>query len=281
MDFRKFVNLIMIEQTLFALPFAYIGIIFAGGGTPWIWLWATVAVFAARTAGMAFNRYFDAEIDAKNPRTRNRAVPAGEIGKNDVLAIAIASSFFLIVAAYMLNTLCFYLSFLAVAMLATYSLFKRFSSSSHLYLGLIEAAAPIGGYLAVSGVFQGTTFVLGCAIMAWIAGLDIIYAIQDREFDINQKLFSIPVRFGVERAKIISAACYALAICALVAAGILANKGMVYWLTVICVGLIFGKQQQLARQGDIEEAVRHVFQLNNFVSPVLLAGTLLDLFIKF
>ncbi|HNR88587.1 MAG TPA: 4-hydroxybenzoate octaprenyltransferase [Spirochaetota bacterium] len=280
MDFRKFANLIMIEQTLFALPFAYIGIVFAGGGSVWTWIWATVAVVAARTAGMAFNRYFDAEIDAKNPRTKNRALPAGEVSKTEVLSIAVASSFFLIVAAYLLNTLCFYLSFLAVGMLATYSLFKRFSSSSHLYLGLIEAAAPVGGYLAVSGDFQLMAFVLGGAIMAWIAGLDIVYAIQDRSFDMDQKLFSVPVRFGVERAKLISAGLYVVSLGALVAAGLLAGKGVVYWLTVICVGLVFIKQQLLARQQDIEEAVRHIFQLNNFVSPVLLAGTVLDLFIK-
>jgi len=280
MDFRKFANLIMIEQTLFALPFAYIGIVFAGGGSVWTWIWATVAVVAARTAGMAFNRYFDAEIDAKNPRTKNRALPAGEVSKTEVLSIAVASSFFLIVAAYLLNTLCFYLSFLAVGMLATYSLFKRFSSSSHLYLGLIEAAAPVGGYLAVSGDFQLMAFVLGGVIMAWIAGLDIVYAIQDRSFDMDQKLFSVPVRFGVERAKLISAGLYVVSLGALVAAGLLAGKGVVYWLTVICVGLVFIKQQLLARQQDIEEAVRHIFQLNNFVSPVLLAGTVLDLFIK-
>nr|HPI22488.1 UbiA family prenyltransferase [Spirochaetota bacterium] len=133
---------------------------------------------------------------------------------------------------------------------------------------------------AVSGDFQLMAFVLGGAIMAWIAGLDIVYAIQDRSFDMDQKLFSVPVRFGVERAKLISAGLYVVSLGALVAAGLLAGKGVVYWLTVICVGLVFIKQQLLARQQDIEEAVRHIFQLNNFVSPVLLAGTVLDLFIK-
>ena len=140
MDFKKFSEMILIEQTLFALPFAYLGLLFAGGGSIMDWVWVTVALVAARTAGMSFNRVIDMEIDRRNPRTKDRILARGDAGPAEVLVYGAAASLVLIFAAYMLNTLCFYLSFVAVAMLATYSYFKRFTSSSHYYLGLVELA---------------------------------------------------------------------------------------------------------------------------------------------
>jgi len=208
MDFRQFSKLIMIEQTLFALPFALIGVIFAGGGTFMNWLWAIVAIVAARTAGMSFNRVIDAEIDTKNPRTSNRLIPRGAVLPAVVWLTAAVSSLMLIGASFMLNKLCFYLSFPAVFLLFTYSYFKRFTVSSHFYLGFVEAAAPIGGYIAVTGEFALVPFVLGFAIMTWIAGLDIVYAIQDMDFDAEEGLHSIPVRMGKQNALMVSAICY-------------------------------------------------------------------------
>jgi 4-hydroxybenzoate polyprenyltransferase len=280
MDFKKFSELIMIEQTLFALPFAFLGVLFAGGTDLSIWFWVTIALIAARTSGMSFNRVIDAAIDAKNPRTKNRLVPRGEVDTTSVWLIAIVSSLVLIFSSLMLNRICFYLSFAAVALLFTYSYFKRFSASSHFYLGTVEAAAPIGGYLAVTGEFTIVPFILGIVILMWIAGLDIIYAIQDREFDVKEKLHSIPVKVGEKRAITISLACYGLAMIAMIAAGILTHKTFPYWIAVICIGGIFTYQQKIVRQGIISNTIKRFFQINMYVSPILLIGTFMDLLLK-
>ncbi|MGD2150134.1 MAG: UbiA-like polyprenyltransferase [Desulfobacterales bacterium] len=279
MDFKKFSKLIMIEQTLFALPFALIGVLFAGGGTVMTWFWVMVALAAARTAGMSFNRVIDAEIDAKNPRTSDRPLPKGDVQPGVVWITACLSSFILIGASFMLNRLCFYLSFPAVFMLFTYSYFKRFSASSHFYLGLVEAAAPIGGYIAVTGEFTRVPFVLGFIIMAWIAGLDIVYAIQDMEFDVKENLHSMPVRFGKKGALVISTGCYLVSIIAMIYAGFLTQKTIPYWTAVVLVGIIFFYQQRLARSKNISLAIRNFFKANIYISPILFFGTLTDVFI--
>jgi 4-hydroxybenzoate polyprenyltransferase len=278
MDFKKFSELILIEQTIFAFPFALLGVLFAGGGTIGVWFWVIVAMAAARTAGMSFNRVIDAGIDAKNPRTRDRLIPKGEVRPKTVWMAAVISSLVLIGASFMLNRFCFYLSFPAVFMLFTYSYFKRFSASSHFYLGLIEAAAPIGGYLAVTGEFTRVPFVLGLVILTWIAGLDIVYAIQDMEFDSKENLHSIPVRVGKKKALFISAACYMVSISALVYAGLLTHKNVFYWMAVVSVGMIFLYQQRMARSQNIALAVKFFFKVNMYISPILFIGTFTDVF---
>ncbi len=271
--FRKFSNLTLVEQTLFALPFAYLGILFAEGADVSDWIWITVALTAARTAGMSFNRVIDAEIDAANPRTQARPVPKGEVRHQTVWLLAIASCLILIGAAYALNDLCFYLSFAAIGLLFTYSYFKRFSSSSHFYLGFVEAAAPIGGYLGVTGEFSLTPFILGFVIMMWIAGLDIVYSIQDMNFDIKEKLHSIPVTLGKHRALTLSATCYIVAVGALIWAGIRAEMAFPYWIGVGGAAIIFLYQQKLARSEQLAEAILKFFKANQYVSPTLLCGT--------
>ena len=280
MDFKKFSELIMIEQTLFALPFAFIGVLFAGGKELGTWFWVAIALVAARTAGMSFNRVIDAAIDGKNPRTQNRLLPKGEVNAGVVWLIAVISSLMLIFSSLMLNRLCFYLSFVAVFLLFTYSYFKRFSASSHFYLGVVEAAAPIGGYLAVTGEFSVVPFLLGMVILMWIAGLDIIYAIQDREFDMREKLHSIPVMLGEKGAVTLSLLCYCLAIIAMTTAGVLTDKTLPYWLAVICIGGIFAYQQKIVRQGIVADTIKRFFQINIYVSPILFIGTFMDLLLK-
>jgi 4-hydroxybenzoate polyprenyltransferase len=278
MDFKKFSELLMIEQTFFALPFALLGVLFAGGGSFRVWFFVIIAMVAARTAGMSFNRVIDAGIDAKNPRTRDRLIPKGEVRPKTVWLTAIISSFVLVAASFMLNRICFYLSFPAVFLLFTYSYFKRFSASSHFYLGFVEAVAPIGGYLAVTGKFTQVPFVLGLVILTWIAGLDIVYALQDMEFDAEEDLHSIPVRLGKETALLISAACYAVSISAMTYAGLITHKNGYYWVAVVSVSLIFLYQQRLARRQDITEAVKIFFKVNMYISPILFLGTLTDVF---
>jgi 4-hydroxybenzoate polyprenyltransferase len=278
MDFKKFSELVLIEQTFFAFPFALLGVLFAGGGSFRTWFFVIIAMAAARTAGMSFNRVIDAGIDAKNPRTRNRLIPKREVRPETVWLMAVVSSLVLVGSSFMLNRLCFYLSFPAVFMLLTYSYFKRFSASSHFYLGLVEAAAPIGGYLAVTGEFTQVPFVLGLVILTWIAGLDIVYAIQDMEFDAEEHLHSIPVRLGKKTALFISAACYVVSTGAMVYAGVITHKNGFYWVAVLSVTLIFLYQQWLARSPDIALGVKNFFKANMYISPILFLGTLTDVF---
>lgn len=280
MDFKQFSRLIMIEQTLFALPFALLGVLFAGGGTFMTWFWVIIALAAARTAGMSFNRVIDAEIDARNPRTSDRLIPKGGVQPVVVWLTAIFSSLILIGASFMLNKLCFYLSFPAVFMLFTYSYFKRFSASSHFYLGFIEAAAPIGGYIAVTGEFTLVPFIVGFVIMTWIAGLDIVYALQDMDFDVKENLHSIPACMGKKKALITSTICYISSIGAMIYAGLLTHKEIPYWLATLCIGIIFFYQQKLARSENIALAIKDFFKINMYISPILFFGTLIDVFLR-
>jgi len=277
MDFNKFSKLIMIEQTLFALPFALTGVLFAGGGTFATWVLVIISLTAARTAGMSFNRVIDAEIDGKNPRTMDRLLPTGEVTPLSVWITAIVSSLILIVASKLLNDLCYHLSFVAVGLLFTYPYFKRFSSGSHFYLGLVEAAAPIGGYLAVTGEFSIVPILLGCVILFWIAGLDVVYALQDMEFDINENLHSVPARFGKENALKISAASYLLSISTLILAGLITGRSLFFWAGVILVGGIFLYQQKLARNEDISGSIKQFFKVNMYVSIIPFFSTGLDM----
>ncbi len=277
MDFKQFAELIMIEQTLFSLPFALIGVLFAGGGTVTAWLLVIVALAAARTAGMSFNRVIDAEIDGRNPRTRERALPRGEISAAAVWATALAAVLIFILAAWLLNPLCFYFSFPAVFLLFTYSFLKRFTASAHFYLGLIEAAAPIGGYIAVTGRVDGVAVILGLAIMAWIAGLDILYAFQDIDFDTSENLHSLPVALGRDKSLRVSGACYLIALAALVLAGLMTNKNGPYWITLLLVAGLFSFQQFLARRARDGAATPKIFTPNTRIAPLLFVGTLIDL----
>jgi 4-hydroxybenzoate polyprenyltransferase len=276
MDFKTFSNLIMIEQTLFALPFALLGVLFAGGGTIQDWIWVAIALAGARTAGMSFNRVIDADIDAKNPRTADRALPKGEVNRGTVWLTGIAACLIFIFSAWMLNPLCFYLSFVGVFLLFTYSFFKRFSASSHFYLGLIEAAAPVGGYLAVTGEISFLPVVPGIIILAWIAGLDILYALADVEFDRGHNLHSLPVSLGRERALRVAALCYAVSIIAMVLTGLLTGQKSPYWIALIVIAGIFFYQQMLARSPDINHAIVKILQINGIIAPVLFTGTLID-----
>ena len=273
MDFKKFSELILIEQTLFTLPFAYLGLLFAGGGSFITWVLVTIALVAARTSGMSFNRVIDAKIDKANPRTKDRVIPRGDAKPFTVWLIAIVSALVLIGASYLLNKLCFYLSFPAVFLLFTYSYFKRFSSSSHFYLGFVEAAAPVGGYFAASGVIAFTPFLLGFVIMAWIAGLDIIYSLQDKDFDEEAGLHSMPVKLGVKNAINLSAICYICSCLAMALAGLIGGMKAPYWIAILLVGVIFLYHQWLARSGRLGERFSRLFKSNMFISPLLLIGT--------
>jgi 4-hydroxybenzoate polyprenyltransferase len=280
MNFKKLKELILIKQTLFVLPFAYLGVLFAGSSDIFKWIWVTLALVAARTAGMSFNRLIDRDIDKKIPHTRNSLLPKGDISGGEVLMPGILSTAVFVFSSYMLNNLCYYLSFLTILILFVYSYSKRFSSASYFYLGFIEAAAPVGGYLAISGEFSIIPFILGFAMMSWISGLEIVYSLQDMEFDKKENLFSIPVKYGVEKSVKISAISYFFSAVALITAGLLAGRGIPFWVGIFCVIIIFFRQQSLVRNEDMATSIFEFFQINQYISFVLFAGTFIDVFLK-
>ena len=225
MNFKQFGRLILIEQTLFTLPFAYLGILFAGRALLLTWVLATIALAAARTAGMSFNRVIDAKIDAKNPRTKDRLVPQGVVSGKTVWIVAIISSLILVASSYFLNDLCFYLSFAAIVLLFTYSFFKRFSASSHFYFRIRGSDGTDRRILCSNRQGRILPFILGITIMAWISGLDIVYALQDVDFDKSEKLHSVPISLGRDKALVLSACCYIISIVSLAYAGFMTGRG--------------------------------------------------------
>jgi 4-hydroxybenzoate polyprenyltransferase len=202
---------------VFALPFAVRGVVFAyhAHATPWraaTWLWVVAAMVGARTAAMGFNRLVDHGLDALNPRTRNRELPRGEVSRAAAWVLTVLSAALFVFAASRLNPLCFALSPVALAIVLFYSLTKRFSWGSHFVLGLGLGIAPVGGWLAVTGRLEPAPFLIAAGVLTWIAGMDILYALQDETFDRDHGLHSVPVRFGRAGALRLAAVSHAAAV---------------------------------------------------------------------
>ena len=217
---RTYLEMIRFSHTVFALPFAFMGAVLAAGGIPLkrTLFWILVAMVGARSGAMGMNRFADRHLDAQNPRTQDRALPQGKIAAREVLALICVSFAVLLVAAWMLNPLCFALAPVAILIVAGYSYTKRFTNFSHLILGLSLALAPIGAWIAVTGRVALPALILGTAVLFWVAGFDILYALMDIEFDRRAGLFSIPARLGAQ--------------------GGLAAAGLCHMLTVLCLALM-------------------------------------------
>jgi len=281
---KTVLEMIKFEHTLFALPFAFLGMILAAEGWP-SWrtvLWIVVAMVGARSAAMAFNRLADRKIDAANPRTAGRALPAGQISPAAVTLFVVASSALLVLAAWELNRLAFYLSPLALGILFLYSYTKRFTWAAHLVLGLSLAGAPLGAWIAVRGSLELAPFLLAAVVLLWVAGFDILYALQDLEFDRRTGLYSIPARFGVVGSLWISALFHAamLGLLALLPAlytGGPARLGAAYWIGWAgCLALIL-YQHWIVRPGDLSRLNAAFFTANGALSVWLFASAAVDI----
>jgi len=279
--FKKFVDLVRFEQTLFALPFAYMGMITAAKKIPdfSLWIWITLAMFGARTAGMSLNRLIDADLDRKNPRTAGRLLPAGRVKKSTVWLIAIFSLALLVFSAWKLNPLCFKLSPLALFLLWIYSYFKRFTWATHLALGVVEASAPIGGWFAVTGKIEVPPFLLGTAIIFWMAGLDIIYACQDYDFDKIEGVHSVPARFGLEGALTFSAACHLITVILLFFFGKMVNLQIFYDMGLLIVTCLFFYEHSLVNPKDLKNVNKAFFNVNSWIAVVIMVFTFMEVLI--
>jgi 4-hydroxybenzoate polyprenyltransferase len=278
-----FGRMIKFEHTIFALPFALAAAAVAARGhhlTIARLAGIVVAMAAARTAAMGFNRIADRHIDAKNPRTARRELPAGAVTLRAAWVLTLASAAAFVTAAALLGPLCLALSPVALALLFGYSFTKRFTFLCHLFLGLAIAAGPAGAWIAVRGDFTVVPGLLMVAVATWIAGFDVLYALSDRDFDRGAGLHSIPARFGVTGALAISGALHAVTLAALVALAPLGALGAPYLVGVAIVGALLVYEHAIVRPTDLTRLDAAFFTLNGYVSVVFFVATLADVLLR-
>jgi 4-hydroxybenzoate polyprenyltransferase len=273
-----YLSFVRFSHSVFALPFALAGALLARQHIPahtlgWRTIgWILVAMVAARSAAMGFNRLVDARLDALNPRTANRELPRGAMSRAEAIVFVAAASAGFVFAAARLNPLCFMLSPVALAIVFWYSLAKRFTTWTQLFLGLAMAVAPVGGWLAVGGRGGWEPWLLALAICSWVGGFDILYACQDLDFDRMHGLRSIPVRYGVPSALAISRGMHVVTIVCLVAISFVTpvpGLGPVYLLGVGVVAALLAYEQSLVRADDLSQ-VKRAFDLNGYVGILYL-----------
>jgi len=281
----NYASLIRFSHTIFALPFALASVALAWPSHPVTvrsFLWILVAMVGARSAAMGFNRLADRRFDALNPRTQNWELPQGKIKVWEASLLTVTASLVFLYAAYQLNFVCFVLSPLALAIIFFYSLTKRFTWASHLFLGLALSLAPMGAWLAVSGSPLDLTelaipFFLGLGVLFWLAGFDIIYSLQDHVFDREQGLHSIPVRFGIARALQLSTFFQLCTVFFLALVGVTAQMGVVYWLGFGAITVVLFGEHRIVKPDDLSRIGRAFFDFNAYVSIGYLLAIVADL----
>ena len=265
---RDFLSLVVFAHTVFALPFALLAAVLAAGGVPdgRTLLWILVAMVGARSAAMSFNRIVDRRIDAKNPRTARREIPAGVVSPAAAALFCAGSAALFVLAAAQLNRLCLYLSPVALAIVLGYSYAKRVTPFAHLFLGLALAIAPVGAWVAVTGAFALPPVLLGFAVLFWVAGFDVIYSLQDEEFDRAEGLRSIPARFGAARALQIARLFHGATLVLLYAVFLAVSGGWLFGAAVVVAGLFLVRQHRLVSPGDLSRVNAAFFTANGWLS---------------
>lgn len=282
--FGEFLEMIKIEHTVFALPFAFIGAMLGAQQHTASWIpewaalgWILLAMVGARTAAMGLNRVIDRAIDARNPRTASRAIPTGALRVSQVMGYVIGSLALLTLAASQLNPICLPLLPIAIFMLVLYSYTKRFTWLCHVVLGLTIGLAPLGGYVAIAGEWSATAWLLYIANVCWLAGFDIIYACQDVEFDRTNRVYSIPARFGLHHALRVAAFFHVGTGIALAALVYTATLG---WIFILGLGIAFTlliQQHRIVKPDNLSRLQVAFFSMNGTLSVVLFIATVFDL----
>ena len=306
---KKYLSLIKFSHTIFAMPFAMIGFFlgmqFLDDSTPFVpkaldksdwlkynqldedvklvvikFLLVIGCMVFARSAAMAFNRYLDRSFDAKNPRTAIREIPAGILKANSVLLFTIVNCILFVVCTFFINRLCFYLSPIALLIVLGYSYTKRFTPLCHLVLGLGLSLAPIGAYLAVTGRFSLLPILFSLAVIFWVSGFDIIYALQDEEFDKSQKLYSIPSWLGKGKALRVSELLHVLSAVCVIIAGIYGHFGWLYWIGIAVFAGMLVYQHSIVKPNDLRKVNLAFMTANGTASVVFAIFVIADLFIN-
>jgi 4-hydroxybenzoate polyprenyltransferase len=275
---KIFLEMIKFAHTVFALPFALTAAVLAARGLPSLYqtFWIVVAMVGARTAAMGLNRVIDAEIDAKNPRTSGRAIPAGLIGKGTVIAFVVIGIVFLVYAAYRLNPLCLYLSPLILFFLVLYSYCKRFTALAHIVLGICIAFAPLGAWVAVQGRIEQPALILAGSVVFWLAGFDTIYALQDLDFDRAHGLHSIPVRLGVTGSLWVARLFHLLMMALLLLLHQTMGLGGFFLVGLGTTTALLFYEHWLLRGGDLSKLDMAFFNMNGYISINIFVFTLID-----
>ncbi len=299
---KNYLSLVKFSHTIFAMPFALIGFFL---GTYWypaeqmrlqairthsswsvyvipnwtILLWIIICMVTARSAAMAFNRYLDSHFDAKNPRTAIREIPAGIISKENALRFVIISCIIFIASTYFINRICFLLSPVALFVILFYSYTKRFTALCHLVLGVGLSLAPIGAFLAVTGEFNLLPILFSFAVLFWVSGFDIIYALHDEEFDRSQQLHSIPAALGKTKALRVSELLHVLSAVCIITAGLYGHFGWWYWTGIaVFIGMLI-YQHSIVKPNDLSKVNIAFMTANGIASVVFAAFVLLDIFL--
>ena len=277
---KKYLSLIKFSHTIFAMPFALIGFFLA---KPHEFQWAILiyvilCMIFARSAAMAFNRYIDRDIDKKNPRTATvREIPSGKIKPSNALLFTIINALLFIITTYLINPICFKLSPIALIIILGYSITKRFTYLCHLFLGIGLALAPIGSFLAVSGKFDILPILFSVAVLFWVSGFDIIYALQDEEFDKNENLYSIPALIGVKNSMIISKILHFLTFITLLFAGLKYNFGIYYHIGFIIFTILLVYQHIIIKPNDLSKINLAFFTTNGIASVIFGLLVIIDI----
>ena len=267
----------MFQHSIFSLPFIFIAmVVSAGGWFGWeLFVLGLLAAVSARNFAMGLNRYADIDIDAKNPRTQNRPNVDGRLGKNSILAFTLANAVAFIVVAYFVNSLAFWMSFPILFVLGSYSYFKRFSELAHLVLGISLGLAPIAGVVAVQATIPMWSVLLGIGVMFWVAGFDLLYSLQDIDFDKESGLFSIPSRYGAEATLFIAALFHVIAVLFWIFFIWDAHLGVVAWSAVVFAGAMLWYEHKLVRK-DFTKIDRAFFTINGYLGIIFLILIILD-----
>ena len=284
MSVKKYFSMIKFSHTIFAMPFAFVGY-FLGViniqnrvGEGLTLLLVALCMIFARSAAMGFNRYIDRSIDAKNPRTKNREIPAGKIKPREALIFVIINAIAFIITCRMLNNLVFYLSPVALLVVLGYSLTKKYTALCHFVLGVGLSLAPMGAYLAVTGTFAWLPAMFSLVVLLWSGGFDIIYALQDKDFDRREQLRSIPALLGLRRALILSVAVHALVAILTIVIGIFWNFGKWYATGAAIFIILLMYQHLIVKPNDLSRVNAAFFTANGIASVVFSAFIILDLF---
>ena len=272
---------IKFEHTIFALPFAYLGMVLAAHGWPgWSpFIWISVAMVAARTLAMAANRVIDRHLDAANPRTAQRAVPQGLLSSAELTALAVVALAVFVLAAAQLNELVLKLAPLAVIVLVGYSYTKRFTWLTHFILGFADGMAPVGAWLAVTGHLSWGALLLGLAVTAWIGGFDVIYACQDVDFDHRYRLYSIPSQFGIATGLWVARLVHVATAVLLLAVGLVAGLGLGYFVGWLLAVALLVYEHRLVTPHDLSRLNVAFFNVNGYIAVIVFVFAVLGLYV--
>ena len=266
---------IRFEHSVFALPFAYLGMILAAGGLPTLsqFIWITIAMVAARTVAMSANRLIDREMDGENPRTAMRALPARLLRPSDMLAMASVSFVVFLFAAAMLNTLALVLAPVAAVIVVTYSYAKRFTWTGHYWLGFSDGIAPAGGWIGVTGELPLEAVILALAVTTWVAGFDLIYQCMDYAFDVPRKIHTIPVKWGIAAALRWARVTHVLTIALLAVLGIWMGLLWPYYVGLAIAAVLLTYEHSLVRANDLSKVGVAFFNINGVIAVIVFAFT--------